>query len=100
MANAKYYNPQAISRAYGTTVERAPASSKARKLTAESREQRAARGDGGEVPMRGGGEAKLGKSQKSSAQRHLNAGFVVVVLLMLLAYLVAQHFVVGSRHGT
>jgi hypothetical protein len=50
--------------------------------------------------MRGGGEAKPGKSQKSSAQRHLNAGFVVVGLLMLLAYLVAQHFVVGSRHGT
>ncbi|XP_008655582.1 beta-1,2-xylosyltransferase XYXT1 isoform X2 [Zea mays] len=48
--------------------------------------------------MRGGGEAKPGKSQKSSAQRHLNAGFVVVGLLMLLAYLVAQHFVVGSRH--
>ncbi|CAD6232448.1 unnamed protein product [Miscanthus lutarioriparius] len=45
-----------------------------------------------------GSEVKPGKSQKSSAQRHINAGFVVAGLLMLLTYLVAQHFVVGAPH--
>jgi hypothetical protein len=97
LANAKYYNPQAIARVWYYCWTSA---SFFKSKKASSREERAARGDGGEVPMRGGGEAKPGKSQKSSAQRHLNAGFVVVGLLMLLAYLVAQHFVVGSRHGT
>ena len=47
----------------------------------------------------GGGEVKPGKSQKGSAQRHLNAGFVAGGLLMLLVYLVAQHFVVSAPHG-
>ncbi|KAG2596048.1 hypothetical protein PVAP13_5KG128187 [Panicum virgatum] len=48
--------------------------------------------------MGGGGEVKPGKSQKGSAQRHLNAGFVAGGLLMLLVYLVAQHFAVSAPH--
>jgi hypothetical protein len=49
--------------------------------------------------MRGGEVMKPGKSQKGSAQRHLNAGFVAGGLLMLLVYLVAQHFAVSAPHG-
>lgn len=45
-----------------------------------------------------GGEVKPGKSQKGSAQKHLNAGFVVAGLLMFLIYLVAQHFAVSAPH--
>jgi hypothetical protein len=45
------------------------------------------------------GEVKPGKSQKGSAQKHLNTGFVVAGLLMLLIYLVAQHFAVSAPHG-
>ncbi|PAN31946.1 hypothetical protein PAHAL_5G451700 [Panicum hallii] len=48
--------------------------------------------------MRGGEVMKPGKSQKGSAQRHLNAGFVAGGLLMLLVYLVAQHFAVSAPH--
>jgi hypothetical protein len=46
-----------------------------------------------------GSEVKPGKSQNRSAQRHINTGFVVGGLLMLLTYLVAQHFAVGAPHG-
>ncbi|CAL4957800.1 unnamed protein product [Urochloa decumbens] len=45
----------------------------------------------------GSGDVK-GKSQKGSAQKNLNAGFVVAGLIMLLVYLVAQHFVVSAPH--
>ncbi|CAO2174380.1 unnamed protein product [Urochloa humidicola] len=43
-------------------------------------------------------EVKPGKSQKGSAQKNINAGFVVAGLLMLLIYLVAQHFAVSAPH--
>nr|CAB3472462.1 unnamed protein product [Digitaria exilis] len=46
----------------------------------------------------GSGEVKPGKSQKGSAQKHLNASFVVAGLLMFLIYLVAQHFAVSAPH--
>uniref|UniRef100_A0A453CVJ7 Uncharacterized protein n=1 Tax=Aegilops tauschii subsp. strangulata TaxID=200361 RepID=A0A453CVJ7_AEGTS len=42
-----------------------------------------------------GGEGKPGRSPK----RQLNAGYVVGGLLMLLTYLVAQHFAVSSPNG-
>ncbi|CAO2193373.1 unnamed protein product [Urochloa humidicola] len=46
----------------------------------------------------GSGEVKPGKSQKGSAQKNINTGFVVAGLLMLLIYLVAQHFAVSAPH--
>ncbi|XP_034593660.1 beta-1,2-xylosyltransferase XYXT1 isoform X2 [Setaria viridis] len=69
-----------------------PASEASKPAAAQSGAQRRK-----EVAMRGG-EVKPGKSQKGSAQKHLNAGFVVAGLLMFLIYLVAQHFAVSAPH--